>query len=303
MGRLRTGGSGGSGSGKKLSPMKQGGRSQAPTSTKKTGGSGQGGVSKGQLTPMKRGPKRKAAAALSDFPAKSTGGRYKSAFDRDEKRASSGTVGKSKHKFELEARKARQSWRGGSTSLSLTTPFGSVNLSKFPTKDPAPKITTVKKDYANASVGHKYAEIADALVSPKLNGTKRKEREQAVASELLSAIESGERPKKNRKIADGEESNAAAKLLAISHVSEPERVRGSSKDVRAKLRGVKKGRISIKDAFVGGDKDNPPHFLLARNPNTGRRALGKGRYKKAHPPTSFRDNDSDYSDSSDDGGG
>lgn len=303
MGKRHAGGSGGSGSSKKLSPMKLGGRSQASTSTKKTGASGQGGgASKGQLTPVKHVPKRKAAAALSDFPARSTGGRYKSAFARDEKRANSGAVGKSSHKFELEARKARQSWRGGSTGLSLTTPFGPVNLSKFPTSDPAPKITTVKKDYANASVGHKYAEITDALVSPKLTGTKRKEREQAVASELLSAIESGERPKKNRKIADGEESNAAAKLLAISHVSEPERVRGSSKDMRAKLRGVKKGRISIKDAFVGGDKDNPPHFLLARNPNTGRRALGEGRYKKAHPPTSFRDNNSDYSDSSDDGG-
>lgn len=298
MGRLRAGGRGG---GNSLSPMKQGGRSQAPASAKKTGAGGSGGA-KAQLAPVKRAPKRKPAAALSDFPARSTGGRYKSAFARDEKRASAGVIGNSRHKFELEARKARKSWRAGSTSVSLTTPFGRVGLSKFPTKDPAPRITTVKTDYANASVGHKYTEITDALISPKLTGRKRKEREQSVAGELLSAIESGEAPRKNRKIAEGEESNAAAKLLAISHVSEPERVRGSSKDVRAKLRGIKKGRISFKDAFVGGGKDDPPHFLLARNPNAGRRALGKGRYKKPHPPPSFRGNDSDYSDDSDDGG-
>lgn len=292
MGRVK-----GNGRGNQLSPMKQGGRGSGSTSTKKATGGGP------QLSPMKPAPKRATATKIADIPAESTGGRYRSAFARDDKRASSGKLGKSTHKFENTAREARKQWRGGATTgVSVTTPFGPVNLSKFPTKDPAPKITTVKKDYSNASVGHKYSEITDALISPRLTGSKRKEREQEVATELLSSIETGQRPKKNPRIASGEESNAAAKLLAISHVSEPERVRGSSKDMRAKLRGIKKGTTSFNDAFVGGDKDTPPEFLMARNPATARRALGKGSYKNAFPPNSFRKKDPDYSDSSDDDG-
>lgn len=276
----------GTGGGKQLSPMKQ--------SSKKAGGPA--------LSSMKPATKRAAGTKISDIPAQSTAGRYRAALARDEKRAKSGKVGKSTHQFENTARQARKQWRGGTTSLSVTTPFGSVNLSKFPTKDPAPKISTVKKDYQNASVGHKYSEIADALVKPSLTGTKRKAREMEVASELLSAIETGAQPKKNPRIAAGEESNAAAKLLAISHVSEPERVRGSSKDMRAKLRGIKKGSATFREVFVGGDKDNPPQFLMARNPNTTRRALGAGKFKKAYQPKSFQVKDPNYSDSSDDDG-
>jgi hypothetical protein len=250
----------------------------------------------GKTTPASKTPSKSPATFLA-FPAKSTGAHYTSAFARDEKRSTGGKVGTSRHAFEKSAREARIAWRSGSKTLTpMQTPYGPVNLSRFPTSDPAPKVTTVKKFYKNKSVRDKYKDLSAELVNPSLTGAKRTARERGVALELLSSIENGEAPTKRRKIAEGSESNAAAKMLAISHVSEPERVFGSSKDFRAVLRSVAKGKRTFSESFEG----DSPRFMMAKTPNTARRALGKGKYKKAHSSSHFRADDSDYSDSSDD---
>ena len=230
----------------------------------------------------------------------STRGRYLGALSRDTTRTQKGTIGNSANAFEVHARQARKNWRASAKTLTpMKTPYGQVNLSKFPTSDPAPKITTVKKNYKGASIGHKYTELTDALVSPTLPASRKRAREQEVAGELLESIKDNKPPPAKRsKIAEGAEANAAAKLLTISHVSEPERVGGSSKDFRRVLRKVKKGNASFQQAFVG-DATTPPLFGMAKDPTTTRRALGIGKFKNPHPPASFVALDSDYSDDSD----
>jgi hypothetical protein len=288
--------------GKPVAPSK----AKTPASTPKKGGA--------TLSPVKPvaslKPKTKALAPThpvatrypihSSFAKKSTGAHFLRAARRDALRVSSGKIGKPRNQFEKTARQARKDWREGTKQLQpVQTPYGSANLSKFPTGDPGPKVTTVKKNYKNSSVGHKYTELRDALIDPKLKGPGRKAREKEVAGELLEAIKTGAPPpNKKRKITDGEQSNAAAKFIAISHISEPERVHGSSKDVRASLRSVQKGKRSFSDAF--SEDNGVPRFPLSKNPNAARRALGIGKFKKPHPPASFVADDSDYSDSSDD---
>jgi len=239
---------------------------------------------------------RGRGATTGGFAAGSTGDRYTKAGERDDLRMSTGSTGGSKHQFEHKARQARIDWRAGTKTLtSLDTPYGKINLSKFPTKDPGPKITTLKADYNNTSVGHKYTELAAVLIDSTLGGIAKATREKEVAEELLKSIETGTRPAPaDRKIADGQEANAAAKLLAISHISEPERVGGSSKDFRRVLTQIRKGKRTFEEAF-GGNGTDPPTYLMAKSPTAARRALGQKKYKKAHPPSSFRGVDSDYS--------
>lgn len=249
------------------------------------------------LSPM---PKTASGRTKAPGPDRSTRGRYLQAGARDDARRQGGHVGASAQKFELEARKVRLK-RATQPSQSMQTPYGPVNISKFHTKDPGARITTRQQDYQGHSVGHKYSEMVDALVPTALTGTKRRAREQEVAGEMLESIRDNQAPPlKKRKIEEGAQANAAAKMLAISHVSEPDRVGGSSKDFRRTLRKVQRGGASFKEAFTG-TKQSPPQFNMALTPNTARRSLGTGSYKKPHPPSSFVDNDPDYSDSSDDG--
>lgn len=254
------------------------------------------------LAPPSRPVVAKQVVAKKAPADPSTRGRYLAARERDDSRVSSGTVGASVHGFEIHSRQVRQQWRNSSKAVTaVPTPFGQTNLSKFPTSDPAPKVTTVKKHYQNESVGHKYSELTEALVPPSLPASRKRPREQEVAGALLEAIKTNKAPAGMQAvIRAGKQSNAAAKLLAISHISEPERVGGSSKDFRRTLTRVKKGKASFDDAFVGTTSE-PPLFGMARNPKTTRRALGIAPFKKAHTPTSFQAIDSDYSDDSDDG--
>jgi hypothetical protein len=141
----------------------------------------------------------------------------------------------------------------------VETPFGPVNASKFPTSDPAFKITSqAKKDYGNEKVGDRYSHLVVAL---KAGGKSDKE----IASDLLNALD-GKAP---QHLTDNKSKNAAAKLTAIMNVSEPMRVGGSGKAGRATLRAVQDGKLTLDQAFKG---DNPA-FPMAKNPDYMRRAV------------------------------
>ncbi|MGE6761030.1 hypothetical protein ACQKGO_23630 [Corallococcus interemptor] len=152
----------------------------------------------------------------------------------------------------------------------VDTPFGPVNASKFPTQDPAFKITTqAKKDYGNQPVGHKYSDLVTAL---KAGGKSDKE----IATDLLNGLE-GKDP---QHLTDNKSKNAAAKLLAIMNVSEPMRVGGSGKAGRATLRMVQSGEISLEQAFTG----KTPTFPMADNPTYMRRTVNYDGTKQTKPP-------------------
>lgn len=141
----------------------------------------------------------------------------------------------------------------------VETPFGPVNASKFPTSDPAFKITSqAKKDYGNQKVGDRYSHLVDAL---KAGGKSDKE----IATDLLNALD-GKAP---QHLTDDKSKNAAAKLTAIMNVSEPMRVPGSSKLGRATLRAVQDGTLSLDQAFKG----DSPSFPMAKNPDYMRRTV------------------------------
>ncbi|MBN9687808.1 MULTISPECIES: hypothetical protein [unclassified Corallococcus] len=141
----------------------------------------------------------------------------------------------------------------------VETPFGPVNASKFPTSDPAFKITSqAKKDYGNQKVGDRYSHLVDAL---KAGGKSDKE----IATDLLNALD-GKAP---QHLTDNKSKNAAAKLTAIMNVSEPMRVGGSGKAGRATLRAVQDGTLTLDQAFKG----DSPAFPMAKNPDYMRRAV------------------------------
>jgi hypothetical protein len=201
-------------------------------------------------------------------------------------RLDSKKIRKSKHRFASTATNALFAFEKDKKKTSLTTPFGPVNLSKFPTKDPGPKITTVAKSYDNQSVGHKYSELAEELG----------DKEPQVASDLLGGISSD--TAKLTAVTSGSQKNAAAKMLAISHISEERRFGGSAKMFRAILRMVKAGKISMKDAFTGTN----PSFPMAKNPALMRRLINLEKKKLRKPPPKpkgFDDVASYMSDSSD----
>lgn len=244
----------------------------------------------------------KPRAAVSKFAARSTGARYGSALKRDNTRAEAGKIGKSRHKFELQSREWRHAWRaamrrGDAEKTTVKTAYGPANLSKFNTRDRAPKITTQNKHYNRATVGDTYTEISAALIGDIKPGAQHVKRERDVASELLETISTGKRPK-DGVIGAGAPSAAAAKLMVITHVSEPERVGGSSKLARASLRAIANGRSTFDKAF-GGDN---PEFPMAKSPDAARSQLGIGRFKKARPASkAFHGQvNPDVSDSSDD---
>ncbi|MFB1484146.1 hypothetical protein [Corallococcus sp. RDP092CA] len=171
----------------------------------------------------------------------------------------------------------------------VETPFGPVNASKFPTSDPAFKITTqAKKDYGNKAVGQKYSDLVGAL---KAGGKSDKD----IATDLLDSLD-GKAP---QHLTDDKSKNAAAKLLAIMNVSEPMRVGGSGKAGRATLRMVQAGEISLEQAFTG----KTPTFPMADKPDYMRRAVNyddKKMRKPPEPPTEFSKVGGYMSDSSDD---
>ncbi|QSQ26319.1 hypothetical protein JY651_15885 [Pyxidicoccus parkwayensis] len=158
----------------------------------------------------------------------------------------------------------------------LDTPFGPVNASKFPTSDPGFKITTEAKNYGKkSSVGHKYSDLVDGM---RKSGATDKE----IATDLLKALE-GKDPEK---LTSGQAKNAAAKLSAITHVSEPQRVLGSDKAARGVLRMVQSGEISLDQAFKG----ETPTYPMAKNPDYMRRTVNykDQNFKKETPkPTEF----------------
>ena len=241
----------------------------------------------------KRGKNGKTVAPVKDM---GTVSRMQRAYTRDEQRMG-GSVSSSRHKLVEKARETRIEWRKGDKSkTTVDFGYGPVNLSKFPTRDRAPKVTTLKGDYSQSSVGHKYSDLTSSLVSEKLTGKKRSRREKDVADELLYTIEMGAPPQKKRRvISEGEEANAATKMLAISHISEPERVSGVDKKFRSDLRRISKGIASFEDVFGGSD----PQFGMAKTPNLTRKRIGKGRYKKSHSHSSYLSKDEYFSDSSD----
>lgn len=171
----------------------------------------------------------------------------------------------------------------------VETPFGPVNASKFPTSDPAFKITTqAKKDYGNKAVGQKYSDLVGAL---KAGGKSDKD----IATDLLDSLD-GKAP---QHLTDDKSKNAAAKLLAIMNVSEPMRVGGSGKAGRATLRMVQAGEISLEQAFTG----KTPTFPMADKPDYMRRAVNYDDKKMRKPPetpTEFSKVGGYMSDSSDD---
>ena len=255
------------------------------------------------LTPMakkaaskKAAAKKIAAATINGFPVGSTGAHYSEARARDDRRVSKKDGGKSRHQFEVRARGARAEWRASNKkNATVDTPYGPVNLSRGRFGDPAPKITTQKSKYGDKSVGDTYKAIVTSLVAPdKYPDGARSIREREVAKELLGAIEHDRLPTSDRVIAGGEQFNAAAKLLAITHIAEPERVGGSSKHARAVLREIAAGQLSFMNAFVGGGK-NFPDFVIAKNPTAARQSLDSSQNKNEK----FRDRTDFFSDSSD----
>jgi hypothetical protein len=220
----------------------------------------------------------------------STKERIRRANERSRKRLSGGI----KFKKELPAFRHR-AWQSlmkfeeNKAKSPMVTSFGPVNLSKFPTKDPGAKISTVAKDYGKQSVGHRYSHLVDALGG----------QESQIASELLTGISSDTAP--STAITSGGQKNAAAKMLAIAHVSEERRFGGSSKMFRAVLRMVRDGKVSMKAAFTG----DSPLFPMAKNPTWMRRLLnleGKKQRKPPPKPPKFDAVGGHMSDSSDDEG-
>ncbi|RKG74135.1 hypothetical protein [Corallococcus terminator] len=170
----------------------------------------------------------------------------------------------------------------------VETPFGPVNASKFPTTDPAFKITSKKKDYGKQTVGGRYSHLVPAL---KSSGASDKD----IATDLLDALDGGN----PSVLTDDKSKNAAAKLTAIMNVSEPMRVGGSDKAGRAALRMVQDGKISLEEAFTGTN----PSFPMAVKPDYMRRAVNyeDKNYRKAiETPTQFDKIGGYMSDSSDD---
>jgi hypothetical protein len=239
-------------------------------------------------SPQETGPaviqRAKHAVKKKDM---STVERMRRANARAVMRLSSGGIMKAKHKFALRSAEKLADFEKNKATSSMTTPFGSVNLSKFPTKDPGAKITTVAKNYGKQKVGHKYSDLVDAL------GDKDSE----VASSLLKSISSDKAP--STAVTSDLQKNAAAKMLAISHVSEERRVGGSSKAFRANLRMVKAGKVSMRAVFTGAK----PLFPMAKNPKFMRKLLNLENKKQRKPPEKpdkFDDVAAYMSDSSDD---
>lgn len=227
--------------------------------------------------------------------------RMQRAFDRDSQRTTDGYSGSRRHVFtkRMEQTVAPDFRNSPRTMKDISTPYGSVNLSKFPTSDPAPKITTAKTNFKNFSVGHKYTELTQSLFPLVDKGGNQPQQDAGVARELLEAIRTDEPPAKRRRlIQEGAQSNAAAKLMTIATLSEPERVFGSSKFFRATLRGIEQQTLTPHNAFAS---DNPV-FSMGVNPTLQRRQLNREHKKLTKPPsrpkgfTSFGGNMSDSSD-------
>ena len=227
--------------------------------------------------------------------------RMQRAYDRGSQRTTDGYSGDRKHAFvkRMEQTVAPDFRNSPRTMKDISTPYGPVNLSKFPTSDPAPKITTVKSNFNNSTLGHKYTELTPSLFPPVGKGGNQSQQDAGVARELLEAIETDKRPvKRQRHIEDGVQSNAAAKLMTIATLSEPERVSGSSKYFRGALRGIEQQTLTPHDAFAS---DNPL-FSMGVTPTLQRRQLNREHKKFTKPPsrptgfTSFGGNMSDSSD-------
>jgi hypothetical protein len=222
-----------------------------------------------------------------------TEARLKRKFVRDQRRQESSSAVSSQggtSSFRTDAGNLMKKNPKNEAKTQLDTPFGPVNASKFPTSDPAFKITSEKKHYGKQAVGHKYSDLVSGL---QKSGASDKE----IATDLLNALEG----KKPQKLTSGEAKNAAAKLSAITHVSEPQRVLGSDKAARGVLRMVQSGEISLDDAFKG----NTPTFPMAKNPDYMRRTVNyeDKNYRKETPkPTQFDKLGGYMSDSSDDEG-
>ncbi|MCY1023068.1 hypothetical protein [Pyxidicoccus sp. MSG2] len=222
-----------------------------------------------------------------------TEARLKRKFVRDQRRQESGSAVASQSgtsSFRTDAGSLMKKNPKNEAKTQLDTPFGPVNASKFPTSDPAFKITSEKKHYGKQAVGHKYSDLVSGL---QKSGASDKE----IATDLLNALEG----KKPQKLTSGEAKNAAAKLSAITHVSEPQRVLGSDKAARGVLRMVQDGKISLDDAFKG----DTPTFPMAKNPDYMRRTVNyeDKNYRKETPkPTQFDKLGGYMSDSSDDEG-
>lgn len=208
---------------------------------------------------------------------KSTRDRLLRAKQRDEKRQAAGKPSNYYPKLRPVARIATS---GGGIQEHIETGFGPVNFSKFQYSDPGAKVTTLKENFGNQSVGHKYSEIQEALF--------KNQDDSKVAGELLETIEENKTTKKQKTshtpstaISSGQQKNAAAKFVAITHSSEPARVGGQDKAARGVLRMIKDGKITSKDALSG----ERPLYTMAKNPKYTRRILNEEQKKFRKPPS------------------
>jgi hypothetical protein len=235
---------------------------------------------------------------LPPLPGTSTQARLQRAHDRALDRIARTITAPRRQKLGARMEEAAGAFRASKTKKELTIPFGKVTLSKFPTSDPAPKITSRKEDFSNASVGHKYKELTPTLFPKRKSMASQQESDSLIAEELLSTMQNDARPKKHR-IEDGAQLNAAAKMVTIALLSEPERVPGTAKLFRGTLRAIQAKELSAHDAFAS---DNPT-FSMAINPKAQRRLVNRERAKQTKPPTppkGFASLSAHMSDSSDD---
>lgn|GEM_PF-3708205 len=178
-------------------------------------------------------------------------------------------------------------------SLVADTPFGPVTLTPFPNNDPGFRVSTRAENFNKAKVGDKYTDLVHALRESKASDA-------AIAKELLDAIEGRALPPPGKRvISEGTPTNAAAKLLAITHISEPQRFRGADKVARGALHAVMDGSMTLDQAF-GKER---PGFPMADRADYMRRVVNlenKNLRNRPELPHGFEDLGGDMTDSSDD---
>jgi|GEM_PF-6746347 len=143
----------------------------------------------------------------SPLSGASTQARLQRAHDRAVDRSGHKVTAARRQEFGARMEAEAAKFRASPSTREVTTPFGKVTLSKFPTSDPAPKVTTQKANYQKSSVGHKYKELTPALFPPRKQGAKRqREADAEVAEELLSSMRDDGRPPLNKRhIDDGKQ--------------------------------------------------------------------------------------------------
>ncbi|NVJ20509.1 MULTISPECIES: hypothetical protein [Myxococcus] len=166
-------------------------------------------------------------------------------------------------------------------------------MTPFPNNDRGFKVSTRAENFNKVPVGDKYTDLVHALRESKASDA-------AIAKELLDGIEGSALPPPGRRaISEGAPTNAAAKLLAITHISEPQRFNGADKVARGALHAVMDGSMTLDQAF-GKER---PGFPMADKADYMRRVVNlenKNLRNRPELPHGFEDLGGDMTDSSDD---